>query len=126
MEQDGHVRREESVGAKMVVGMAAERLAAVAAVARSWKPRVERVATIRGVLAEGGSDGATAPEEEAVEMKAPIKMKDSSTVAVAISQIFLRFSWFDEKERERERAREFNQVNWRLFAAIEKWEFVGF
>lgn len=40
---------------------------------------------MRGVVGEGGSDGATAAEDM-VERKTPMKMKESST---AIGEIFL-------------------------------------
>lgn len=52
--------------------------------------------TMWGVVGEGGSDGATAAED-VVERKTPIKTKESSTVAVAIGEIFLDF---DQSERE--------------------------
>lgn len=81
------MRREESVGAKMVVGMAADRLAAVAAAARSWNPRVERMASTRDVLGKGGSDRVNAAAGGAVKMKAIVTMSNSSAVAVAIEEL---------------------------------------
>lgn len=50
MEQEGQVSREESVGAKMVVGVMRERLALAVTMERSWKPSVERMVAKR----EGG------------------------------------------------------------------------
>lgn len=42
------MRRDESIGAKMVVGVAPEKLAAAAE--RFWKPRAERMVAVRDAV----------------------------------------------------------------------------
>lgn len=82
MEQEGQVRRDESVVAKMVVGVAMERLASAVAEERSWNPRLERMVAKRE-CGDGWRDGANAAME-VVEMKTEERRMKNRVAALAI------------------------------------------